>query len=86
MFLVGNFFIIVSGDICSIDNNFEVSILSVGFAFKDYFFWSGCGIGVIFFVIKMNINVFIFADEAELIMTICDLTNKVILEVRMHFF
>ena len=33
MFLVGNFFIIVSGDICSIDNNFEVSILSVGFAF-----------------------------------------------------
>ena len=38
MFLVGNFFIIVSGDICSIDNNFEVSILSVGFAFKDYFF------------------------------------------------
>lgn len=86
MFLVGNFFIIVSGDICSIDNNFEVSVLSVGFAFKDYFFWSGCGIGVIFFVIKMNINFFIFADEAELIMTICDLTNKVILEVRMQFF
>ena len=86
MFLVENFSIIVSGDICSVDNNFEVNILSVGFAFKDYFFWSGCGIGVILLVIKMNINFFIFADEAELIMTICDLTNKVILEVRMQFF
>ena len=52
MFLVGNFFIIVSGDICSIDNNFEVSGLCIQRLFFLEWLWYWGHI----FVIKMNIN------------------------------